>query len=289
MTSMLALACLMFLGVDGGSSDGGWPDRAPPNGTSWVIRPKWSGGNSGWSQSDSGDGGPVRNGQIWQALCEPIVLELPTLRLGDEFTLRVRNDRVLEPSFTSRQRRSARAEGRCNAPWPRQPVYASAQECRAALPSRLRRTCVGQDCSWDTEPWLLEGCEPEMQRLRSFAGIATVPTHAEAVRALRRFEAILERGGTMWGVPGCEPVKFDARDRDGMTHVSIHTLHASWEAFVALEPLFGVARYASEFGVVDGGGGWGGTGGAEVILLGKDRVALGNRELVFAPKQCASP
>jgi hypothetical protein len=103
-----------------------------------------------------------------------------------------------------------------------------------------------------------------------------------------REEAILVRGGTMRMRSGCELVKFEARNRDGMTRVSTHNAASSWEATAAIEPLFGVARLASAFTVYDGGG-MAGSGGAQFILLGKEQVAVGDRVMVFAANQCSPP
>jgi hypothetical protein len=302
MTPLLsAVLCLLLhtAEVDGGLPDAGAADAGtatapqgfdgglPTPGTYWVIRQ-----SSSWVSMSSapraGPYEPVRTEQTWRASCERLVLDREALRVGDELSFAVAGGEVRWPKVVSRYRASARAEASCRAAWPRQVVYGSLHDCAAARPSVLRRTCVDSVCSWNVEPWVLEGCEQQIASLRNLAAIAAEPTHSEAVRTLQQFEALLSRGGTMWAQPRCAPANFTARDREGMTTVRTVDASASWEATGAFEPLFGEARFTTQFTAFDGRGMSGVSMGSARILLGKDTVAIGNRVLVFDPRRCTA-
>lgn len=279
---------MVVLAVDGGVTvdDGG----LPPPGDYWVARPGPLGGTGRFSLDRDG-GGLVAESSV-QLMCERLRVDRSSLSLVDSaITLTVSRGLIADVTLQSRSRAAARVKVGCRSRWPaNQPFYASAEACHADTPAWVQKRCIDQRCEWVTRaPFQFEGCEAAITQAAARLHVGLEPTHTEALKTLQRFEAVLVRGGSMFVAPGCEPMKFSPRDAEGTTRLSTTNEWATYEALGQVHPLFGEARYASEVSNTDAGQSWGRGRGADTILLGKDRVLLGERSLYFERERCRAP
>jgi hypothetical protein len=267
---MHALIVLLLLGADGG---------VPAPGKYYVLRVTAQKG-----------GRLTQNGVStarWSAHCEPLVLEQERVTFG-EFTLSIAKDGSLRsPRFVSVRRPSIVIDGWCRAALPDTGLFPDERSCRESVkdPSFIE-TCDGGACEWNQRPWLLEGCEAELARLRARGSYELSVKHDDALKTLERFMKLVKSGGTMWSMGNCVPFRFTPRDREGRSKLSEAADGGTYEAEAYLEPLFGQASYSFEGGSSEHSG-WANTMSRVRLFMGDELVILGERVLVFERSKCA--
>jgi hypothetical protein len=312
MRAIRVLAILAFIPAAAAAAPGAPPADAAappltdlPDGHYWVRRVV----REQFVRSE-GYGADGTGGGIWTKLsteCQRLDLETEgrrrRLHVGDLTFLISPAPRgwTLTHPVLSSQRPPLELPGQCQATLDvaGAPIYRDRDACQDV--ASVTRFCRRGVCQYEGEaPFVIADCEKTLAAMAADAALITGAAHADSMRSVQRLDRIARAGGKLWAdepeEDRCHPItvtprpggavalrqSFARRDGGRMTY----------QAQVALEPLFHTARYDSESRWYEGppGTGFGGygsggpyTGG---LYAGKDVVLLGNRWLYFDRARC---
>ncbi|MGV3624312.1 MAG: hypothetical protein ACO1OB_26065 [Archangium sp.] len=242
-----------------------------PDGVSWVPR------RSVHSSMNLDDTSSVES---WRVECVELQVKDVLVTLGD-FTFNQRDGRLFAPFFNSRFRRVP-LRGSCMVDVPAAPRLPTREACVAL--GENTQTCKGGVCTRNYEPFLLGACEAELSEMKVLSWLALDVEHEDAVKTVKRLDALMKKGGKLWERGGCGLVAVKPGKR-GVTVLR----GPKWEKEGYLEPLFQQARIqGTREWTGDGLGMFGSSAETEPLLLGKDLIILGRRVLYLDEAVCAA-